>query len=71
VINVSDSQWSNANYAVFLGGEMGDWVEIFNSQAPVYGGIGTTGNFGSTISAADGYLHINLPSWSVLMFAKT
>jgi hypothetical protein len=46
VVNVSDSQWTGQTYGVTMGGESGTWQEIFNSQAPVYGGINTTGNFG-------------------------
>jgi 1,4-alpha-glucan branching enzyme len=71
VVNVSDNQWSNGGYGVLMGGESGAWEEIFNSQAPVYGGVNTTGNFGASLFVAgDGKLYINLPSWSVLMFRK-
>jgi 1,4-alpha-glucan branching enzyme len=52
------------------GDNSGSWQEVFNSQAPVYGGVGTVGNFGATLSPAQGELWINLPSWGVLVFAK-
>jgi 1,4-alpha-glucan branching enzyme len=69
-VNVSDSQWTGHTYGVMMGGESGTWQEIFNSQAPVYGGINTTGNFGERLSVSDNQLFINLPSWSVVMFQK-
>jgi 1,4-alpha-glucan branching enzyme len=71
VVNASDSQWSQGGYGVNMGGETGVWQEAFNSQAPLYGGIGTVGNFGASLPVSNGYLHINLPSWSVLMFTKS
>ena len=70
VVNAGDSQWGAGNYGVNMGGESGTWVEIFNSQAPVYGGIGTVGNYGSQLQVLNGWLWINVPSWSVLIFHK-
>jgi len=70
VVNVSDSEWSQGDYGVDMGGESGGWREIFNSQAPLYGGVGMVGNFGYEIDVANGQLGINLPSWCVLIFAK-
>jgi 1,4-alpha-glucan branching enzyme len=45
-------------------------VEIFNSQAPVYGGVNTVGNYGFQLQVSGGQLSINLPSWSVLIFCQ-
>jgi 1,4-alpha-glucan branching enzyme len=70
VVNASDSQWSSNQYGVHMGGEFGGWREIFNSQAPVYGGINTVGNYDAELQVAGGQLGINLPSWSVLVFSK-
>ena len=70
VVNAGNSQWSAGDYAVDMGGESGTWMEIFNSQAPVYGGIGTVGNYGYAIQVSNGSLSINLPSWAVLIFHK-
>jgi 1,4-alpha-glucan branching enzyme len=70
VINVSDNQWAFHDYCVNLGGESGSWLEIFNSQAPEYGGFDSTGNFGERLTAAGEKLFINLPRWSVVMFRK-
>jgi len=70
VVNAGDSQWGAGNYGVNMGGESGTWVEIFNSQAPVYGGIGTVGNYGSQLQVLNGWLWINVPSWGVLIFQK-
>jgi 1,4-alpha-glucan branching enzyme len=70
VVNASDAQWSAADYAVNIAGESGTWTEIFNSQAPVYGGIGTVGNYADELQIQNNQLWINLPSWSVLIFQK-
>ena len=71
VVNAGNGQWSGNQYMVNLAGDnSGNWQEVFNSQAPVYGGIGTVGNFGSTLSPIQGQLLINLPSWGVLVFEK-
>jgi 1,4-alpha-glucan branching enzyme len=51
-----------------MGGEGGSWTEIFNSQAPVYGGVGTVGNYGYSIPVVNGQMSVNLSSWSVVVF---
>jgi 1,4-alpha-glucan branching enzyme len=53
-----------------MAGQSGIWTEIFNSQAPTYGGVNTVGNFGDQISVINNQLWINLPSWSTLIFHK-
>lgn len=70
VVNAGDAQFAFHDYGVNLGGESGVWREIFNSQAPVYGGFDSTGNLGEALPASDGKLMINLPRWSVLVFQK-
>lgn len=70
VVNASDGQWNGNQYGVNMGGESGTWREIFNSQAPIYGGIDTVGNYGMELQANNDELGINLPSWSVLVFQK-
>jgi 1,4-alpha-glucan branching enzyme len=70
VVNASDAQWDNTQYAVSLNGDTGTWQEIFNSQAPIYGGINTVGNPGYVLTASNAQLSINLSSWSVHIFAK-
>ena len=70
VVNAGDGQCDGNQYAVNLAGDEGAWREVFNSQAPVYGGIGTVGNFGVALQAENGQLWINLPSWSVLVFCQ-
>ncbi len=70
VVNAGNGQWDGNQYQVNLGGDAGAWQEIFNSQAPVFGGIDTVGNFGAQLRAANGGLWINLPSWGVLVFCK-
>lgn len=70
VVNVGNGVWSAGDYGVNLLGDSGNWEEIFNSQAPVYGGIETVGNFGGPRGTSNGSLWINLPSWCVLVFQK-
>jgi 1,4-alpha-glucan branching enzyme len=71
VVNAGNGQWGESEYKVSLAGDnSGSWQEVFNSQAPVYGGIGTVGNFGAFLSPVQGELPINLPSWGVLVFEK-
>jgi 1,4-alpha-glucan branching enzyme len=70
VVNAGDGQWSGNQYGVSLAGDSGTWQEVFNSQAQIYGGVGTVGNPGPGLAAVGGQLPINLPSWGVLVFAK-
>ena len=71
VVNLSDHQWQNCDYGIHMGGEIGQWEEIFNSQAPQYDGWNDSGNYGYNLRVqGDGKLYINLPKWSVLMFTK-
>jgi len=70
VIHAGDAQWDGNQYGVQMGGETGSWQEIFNSQAPIYGGVGTVGNYGLNLQVSNGQLGINLPSWGVLIFRK-
>lgn len=71
VVHAGDAQWDNSQYAVSLDGDSGIWREIFNSQAPLYGGLATVGNFGQSLNAANGQLWINLSSWSVHIFVRS
>jgi 1,4-alpha-glucan branching enzyme len=71
VVHAGDGQWANGAYAVSLAGDSGSWQEIFNSQAPIYGGIDTVGNSGSVLNSSNGFLSIGLASWSVHVFAKS
>ncbi len=70
VVNAGNGEWDGNQYGVNLAGDTGAWREAFNSQAPLYGGIGTVGNFGMDLQEANGQLWINLPSWGVLVFIK-
>ncbi|HEX3905887.1 MAG TPA: alpha-amylase family glycosyl hydrolase [Polyangia bacterium] len=71
VVNVSDNQWAFHDYGVLMDGESGTWTEIFNAQAPDYGGIDTTGNFAESLAVSNGKLFLNVPRWSVLVLRKT
>jgi 1,4-alpha-glucan branching enzyme len=71
VVNLSDRQWQEHDYGIHMGGEIGRWEEIFNSQSPQYGGWNDSGNYGRNLQVqADGKIYINLPKWSVLIFRK-
>jgi 1,4-alpha-glucan branching enzyme len=68
VANFSDRHWPE--YALRTG-PGGWWQEIFNSQAPCYGGYEDSGN-GPGARGCDGagWLHARIPAWSVLAFRK-
>jgi 1,4-alpha-glucan branching enzyme len=70
VVNPGDGVWIANQYGVSLAGDGGTWLEIFNSQAPIYGGIDTVGNYNMYLATSNGQIWINLPSWSVLIFAR-
>jgi 1,4-alpha-glucan branching enzyme len=71
VVNLSDNQWSDPVYGVAAGSPGNAWSEIFNSQAPQYGGWNDSGNHLADLRVAeDGKMYIRLPKWSVLMFAN-
>jgi 1,4-alpha-glucan branching enzyme len=71
VVNLSDNQWDDAVYGVNVGYPGDDWTEIFNSQAPRYGGWNDSGNYLADLRVGDdGRINIRLPKWSVLMFQK-
>jgi len=70
IVNAGDGQWGSEQYGVSLYGDSGSWVEVFNSQSPLYGGVNTVGNPGASVEAQNGTLWINVPSWGVLVFRK-
>jgi 1,4-alpha-glucan branching enzyme len=70
VVNAGEGEWRFSDYGVWLNGSSGRWFEIFNSQAPEFGGY-DCGNPDRKIDVqGDGKLYINLPKWAVLMFVK-
>ena len=73
VVNLSDNQWDDAIYGVYVGGggSKDVWREIFNSQSPQYGGWVNSGNYLADLRVGnDGKFYIRLPKWSVLIFQK-
>lgn len=56
VVNAGNGQWDENQYAVNLAGDGGTWLEVFNSQAPAYGGINTVGNFATNLQAVNGQI---------------
>jgi 1,4-alpha-glucan branching enzyme len=70
VVNASENEWRFGDYGVNMTGDRGGWREIFNSQAPYFGGY-DCGNPAATLYVQnDGRLYMNLPKWGVLMFAS-
>ena len=70
VVNCSGNKWADAIYGVDAHAD-GVFEEIFNSQAPQYGGWNDSGNYLADLRVAgDGKLYVRLPPWSVLMFRK-
>ena len=70
VINIGEGEWRFNDYGLNMGGDRGGFREIFNSQAPSFGGY-DSGNPARTLYVQDdGRLYMNLPKWSVLMFVK-
>jgi 1,4-alpha-glucan branching enzyme len=70
VLNMSDNQWDDPVYSVSLAGDGGSWEEVFNSQAPQYGGWNDSGNYLADLDGGSGSITIRLPKWSVLIFRK-
>jgi 1,4-alpha-glucan branching enzyme len=69
VANFSDRDWRGFDYRVRTG-VGGIWQEIFNSQAPEYGGYADSGNGSEARWSEHGSLAIRLPKWSVLSFRQ-
>ena len=61
VVNASDNQWAFHDYGVDMAGESGTWTEIFNSQAPIYGGFDAPGNYQEALEVREGKL-LNQPT---------
>jgi 1,4-alpha-glucan branching enzyme len=71
VVNLGESQFDDPTYGVGLGGDGGQWEEIFNSQSPRYGGWNDSGNYLAFPRVqGDGRMYIRLPKISVLVFRK-
>lgn len=69
VANLSEAQWLGQEYGLATGWGGGrSWRQVFNSQAPAFGGWAETATPGTVGSGDDGCIHINLPKWSVLVF---
>jgi 1,4-alpha-glucan branching enzyme len=71
VVHLGDGQWSDPTYGVLVGPPGERWTEVFNSQAPQYGGWNDSGNYLADLRVADdGTLRIRLPPWSILVFER-
>jgi 1,4-alpha-glucan branching enzyme len=71
VVNLGDGQWDQPVYGVNVAEPDSRWEEVFNSQAPQYGGWADSGNYLADLQAGpDGRFSVRLPKWSVLMFRK-
>jgi 1,4-alpha-glucan branching enzyme len=70
VANFSEREWPGFDYGVRTG-VGGGWQEIFNSQAPDFGGYPDSGNGpGARWSDGGGWVPVRLPKWSVLAFRQ-
>jgi len=47
----------------------GAWLEVFNSDAALYGGT-NTGNGGAGLPATNGYIQVTLPANGFIVFEK-
>ena len=48
----------------------GEWRELFNSDADIYGGDGA-GNFGADLPAGNGRLRLRVPANAIVILQKT
>jgi 1,4-alpha-glucan branching enzyme len=70
VVNCSGNKWSDASYGVDTHAD-GSFEEIFNSQAPQYGGWNDSGNYAAVLPVdGGGKIYIRLPEWSTLIFRR-
>lgn len=72
VVNLGENSFNHHNYGVSSGGQSGRWTQILCSQDSSFGGWDGAGNaFHEPWTQADGKIYINLPKWSVILFALT
>ncbi len=70
VVNCSGNKWRDATYGVDTHAD-GAFEEIFNSQAPQYGGWNDSGNYAAVLAVdGGGKIYIRLPEWSTLIFRR-
>jgi 1,4-alpha-glucan branching enzyme len=68
---MSDRNFTDHSYGVGTGGRFGPWTQILCTQDMAFGGWDGAGNaFHEPWTQADGRIYINLPQWSVLLFAR-
>ncbi|MEW5816844.1 MAG: alpha-amylase family glycosyl hydrolase [Spirochaetota bacterium] len=69
VAHPGEGQWAGRNYGLSTGwGSDRRWTQVFNSQAPEYGGWDGSGTWGELVSDWEGKIWINLPKWSLSVF---
>ncbi len=71
VATLSNTPFSNG-YVIQAGSALpnGNWQEIFNSDANIYGGD-NVGNFGAVIPSSQGAIQARIPANGFLIFSKT
>ena len=68
VVNISSRDFGNHGYGVYIGGQKGQWEQIFCSQDPMYGGREGVGNaFYQPWTQDDGRLYLNVPRFGIVM----
>lgn len=70
VANLSENQFGDHCYGVRTDHQYGQWTQVFCSQDASFGGWDGAGNaYYDPYTQGDGMIYINLPKWSVLLFA--
>jgi len=70
IVNLGEASFTDHSYGVRSGGQTGRWRQVLCSQDSSYGGWDGAGNaFYEPATEPDGLIYINLPKWSVLIFA--
>jgi 1,4-alpha-glucan branching enzyme len=71
VVNLGETTFGDHTYGVATGGHDGQWTQVLCTQDETFGGWDGAGNaFYEPWTQADGRIYINLPKWSVVVFAR-
>jgi 1,4-alpha-glucan branching enzyme len=70
VVNAGESGFEFHSYGVRTDGVYGRFRQVLCSQDAAYGGWDNAGNaYYEPVTQGDGSIYVNLPKWSVLIFA--
>ncbi|MDB5862766.1 MAG: hypothetical protein JWO70_572 [Betaproteobacteria bacterium] len=69
IVNLGEQNFTGHGYGVHTGGRSGQWTQILCTQDAEFGGWdGASNAFYEPWTQGDGFLYMNLPKWSVVMF---